>query len=147
MKPGDAEALRLAVGLLEQRLRQLPAAGLRGSELFVLATVEALGVDAFPTAIGDRLAMKRSNVSTVVTDLRRRGFLEGDADGSDGRRRPVALTDRGRQVLHARDAAPRYRLPVVGDSLEHEGWRLTVAEVEERRVTQVHLHPCSGHNG
>lgn len=39
------------------------------------------------------------------------------------------------------------RLPVVGDSLEHEGWRLTVAEVEERRVTQVHLHPCSGHNG
>ena len=47
MKPGDAEALRLAVGLLEQRLRQLPAAGLRGSELFVLATVEALGYRAF----------------------------------------------------------------------------------------------------
>lgn len=39
------------------------------------------------------------------------------------------------------------RLPVVGDSLEHEGWRLTVAEVEERRVTQVHLRPCVGHNG
>jgi CBS domain containing-hemolysin-like protein len=38
------------------------------------------------------------------------------------------------------------RLPVVGDSLEHEGWRLTVAEVEERRVTQVHLRPA-GHNG
>lgn len=105
MKPGDAEALRLAVGLLEQRLQQLPAAGLRGSELFVLATVEALGVDAFPTAIGDRLAMKRSNVSVAVADLRRRGFLQGDADGSDGRRRPVALTDRGREVLHARDAA------------------------------------------
>jgi CBS domain containing-hemolysin-like protein len=33
------------------------------------------------------------------------------------------------------------RLPVVGDSLEHEGWRLTVAAVEERRVTQVHLVP------
>ncbi|MDR8371273.1 TerC family protein [Pseudomonas lactis] len=38
------------------------------------------------------------------------------------------------------------RLPVVGDSLEHEGWRLTVAEVEERRVTQVHLRPGVGHN-
>lgn len=104
MKPGDAEALRLAVGLLEERLRQLPAAGLRGSELFVLATVEALGQDAFPTAIGDRLDMKRSNVSAVVTDLRRRGFLADDSDGSDGRRRPVALTDRGRAALHARDA-------------------------------------------
>ncbi|MBS4100766.1 MarR family winged helix-turn-helix transcriptional regulator [Tsukamurella paurometabola] len=105
MKPGDAEALRLAVGLLEQRLRQLPAAGLRGSELFVLATVEALGADAFPTAIGDRLAMRRSNVSAAVADLRRRGFLQDDADGSDARRRPVALTARGREVLHARDAA------------------------------------------
>ncbi|MFA7943259.1 transporter associated domain-containing protein [Pseudomonas brenneri] len=35
------------------------------------------------------------------------------------------------------------RLPVVGDSLEHEGWRLTVAAVEERRVTQVLLTPVS----
>ena len=31
------------------------------------------------------------------------------------------------------------RLPVVGDSLVHEGWRLTVAAVEERRVTQVFM--------
>jgi CBS domain containing-hemolysin-like protein len=38
------------------------------------------------------------------------------------------------------------RLPVVGDSLEHEGWRLTVAAVEERRVTQVLLHPCGVHS-
>ena len=105
MKPGDAEALRLAVGLLEERLRRLPAAGLRGSELFVLATVEALGPDAFPTAIGDRLDMKRSNVSVAIADLRRRGFLQGDADGSDGRRRPAVLTDRGVAALHARDAA------------------------------------------
>jgi CBS domain containing-hemolysin-like protein len=29
------------------------------------------------------------------------------------------------------------RLPMVGDSLAYEGWRLTVAAVEERRVTQV----------
>ena len=38
------------------------------------------------------------------------------------------------------------RLPVVGDSLEHEGWRLTVAAVEERRVTQVLLHPGEAHS-
>ena len=31
------------------------------------------------------------------------------------------------------------RLPVVGDSLVHEGWRLSVAAVEERRVTQVSM--------
>lgn len=103
MKIGDAEALRLAVGLLEERLRQLPAAGLRGSELFVLATVESLGVDAFPTAIGDRLDMRRSNVSLAVSALRRRGLLQDDQDGADGRRRPVALTDAGREALHARD--------------------------------------------
>ena len=35
------------------------------------------------------------------------------------------------------------RLPVVGDSLEYEGWRLTVAAVEERRVTQVLLMPVT----
>ena len=38
------------------------------------------------------------------------------------------------------------RLPMVGDSLEHAGWRLTVATVEERRVTQVLLRPCDGHS-
>ncbi len=38
------------------------------------------------------------------------------------------------------------RLPVVGDSLEHEGWRLTVAAVEERRVTQVVMQPCPSHS-
>ncbi|USX02824.1 TerC family protein [Pseudomonas proteolytica] len=35
------------------------------------------------------------------------------------------------------------RLPVVGDSLEYAGWRLTVAAVEERRVTQVLLTPVA----
>lgn len=114
MKVGDAEALRLAVGLLEDRLRQLPAAGLRGTELFVLATVEALGPDAFPTAIGDRLDMKRSNVSALVTGLRRRGLLQSEADGADGRRRPVALTARGRTALHARDAAQDEWLTDIG---------------------------------
>lgn len=128
MKPGDAEALRLAVGLLEQRLRQLPAAGLRGSELFVLAAVEALGAAAFPTAIGDRLDMKRSNVSTVVADLRRRGFIVSDADGADGRRRPVALTDRGRTALHARDAAQDEWLVHAG------GEHLTADEAEALRT-------------
>ncbi|GAA1077696.1 MarR family winged helix-turn-helix transcriptional regulator [Tsukamurella spumae] len=127
MKPGDAEALRLAVGLLEERLRRLPAAGLRGSELFVLTTVEALGPAAFPTAIGDRLDMKRSNVSAAIAGLRRRGFLQGDADGSDGRRRPVALTDRGRAVLHARDAAQDAWLVDAG------GTHLTADEVAQLR--------------
>lgn len=114
MKLGDAEALRLAMGLLEERLRRLPVAGLRGSELFVLATVEALGPDAFPTAISDRLEMKRSNVSAVVTSLRRRGLLDDDSDGADGRRRPVALTERGRAALHARDTAQDEWLTDIG---------------------------------
>ncbi|AIG01598.1 integral membrane protein, TerC family/CBS domain/transport associated domain protein [Pseudomonas fluorescens] len=35
------------------------------------------------------------------------------------------------------------RLPMVGDSLEHAGWQLTVAAVEERRVTQVLLTPVA----
>lgn len=35
------------------------------------------------------------------------------------------------------------RLPRVGDSLEHEGWHLRVAAVEERRVTQVLLIPTA----
>ncbi|MDP0397242.1 MarR family winged helix-turn-helix transcriptional regulator [Tsukamurella strandjordii] len=105
MKLGDAEALRLAVGLLEERFRQLPAAGLRGAELFVLSTVEALGPDAFPTAIGDRLGMRRSNVSAAIKDLERRGLVEhvDEADGADGRRRPVRPTDRGHAALHAQE--------------------------------------------
>ncbi|ADG78893.1 Transcriptional regulator, MarR family OS=Tsukamurella paurometabola (strain ATCC 8368 / DSM/ CCUG 35730 / CIP 100753 / JCM 10117 / KCTC 9821 / NBRC 16120/ NCIMB 702349 / NCTC 13040) OX=521096 GN=Tpau_2286 PE=4 SV=1 [Tsukamurella paurometabola] len=105
MRLGDAEALRLAVGMLEERLRRLPAAGLRGAELFVLATVETLGPDAFPTAIGDRLGMRRSNVSATIKDLERRGYLEhvGEGDEADGRRRPVRPTDRGYEALHAQE--------------------------------------------
>ncbi|GAB3135116.1 hypothetical protein GCM10027289_28220 [Tsukamurella serpentis] len=114
MRPGDAEALRLAVGLLSERLRRLPAAGLRGGELFVLGTVEALGAEAFPTAIGERLQMKRSNVSAALADLRRLGYIVDDNDLVDGRRRPVALTERGRDALHARDAAADQWLIVTG---------------------------------
>ncbi|WNW10536.1 TerC family protein [Pseudomonas sp. DTU_2021_1001937_2_SI_NGA_ILE_001] len=33
------------------------------------------------------------------------------------------------------------RLPVIGDSLEHQGWKLQVTAVEERRVTRVLLQP------
>ncbi|BDH57617.1 MarR family winged helix-turn-helix transcriptional regulator [Tsukamurella sp. PLM1] len=94
----------------------------------MLAAVEALGAAAFPTAIGDRLDMKRSNVSTVVADLRRRGFIVSDADGADGRRRPVALTDRGRTALHARDAAQDEWLVHAG------GEHLTADEAEALRT-------------
>ena len=30
-------------------------------------------------------------------------------------------------------------LPVKGDAIEHDNWRLTVTNVQERRVTQVHM--------
>src|SRR5690606_22225962 len=33
------------------------------------------------------------------------------------------------------------RLPVIGDQLEHAGWRLTVTEVKDRRVSKVLLVP------
>jgi CBS domain containing-hemolysin-like protein len=36
------------------------------------------------------------------------------------------------------------RLPMIGDSHEWEGWRLTVMAVEERRVTRVLLAPVGG---
>lgn len=31
------------------------------------------------------------------------------------------------------------RLPVIGDNLERDGWRISVVSVEERRVTRVLL--------
>lgn len=37
------------------------------------------------------------------------------------------------------------RLPVVGDALEVEGWRLQVIEVKERRVNRLLLEPPPGH--
>jgi CBS domain containing-hemolysin-like protein len=36
------------------------------------------------------------------------------------------------------------RLPMIGDSHEWEGWRLTVMSVEERRVTRVSLVRLGG---
>ncbi|WP_165670058.1 TerC family protein [Metapseudomonas otitidis] len=39
------------------------------------------------------------------------------------------------------------RLPVVGDELEVEGWRLEVIEVKERRVNRLLLEPPAGHRG
>jgi CBS domain containing-hemolysin-like protein len=36
------------------------------------------------------------------------------------------------------------RLPMIGDSHEWEGWRMTVMAVEERRVTRVFLTRVGG---
>jgi CBS domain containing-hemolysin-like protein len=36
------------------------------------------------------------------------------------------------------------RLPMIGDSHEWEGWRMTVLKVEERRVTRVFLARVGG---
>jgi len=36
------------------------------------------------------------------------------------------------------------RLPMIGDSHEWQGWRMTVLKVEERRVTRVFLARVDG---
>ncbi|MFB9238433.1 MarR family winged helix-turn-helix transcriptional regulator [Plantactinospora siamensis] len=98
--------LRLAVGRLSRRLRQMVAAqqdhdGISFIETAVLTRLERDGPSS-PGALAGSERVTSQAIAGVVTQLEGRGLVRRSPDPTDGRRVIVAITDTGRSALNDR---------------------------------------------
>jgi DNA-binding MarR family transcriptional regulator len=103
-----AQDLRLAIGRVARRLRQLYATERDGAanfiELGILVRLQREG----PTSPGTLAAgegVTSQAIAGVVRELERRALVERTGDQADRRRVAVAITDAGRELLTSREHA------------------------------------------
>jgi DNA-binding MarR family transcriptional regulator len=97
---GEALAadLRLAVGRLARKLRQVQLGGLSSSQVSALASVERLG----PVRLGDLAAAEGvtgPTLTKIVAHLETIGLVTRAADEADRRAARITLTAEGRERL------------------------------------------------
>jgi DNA-binding MarR family transcriptional regulator len=100
-----AGALRVSIGLLLRRMRQVPAEG----ELTLPETSALARLDRGGPATSSELAkleqISPQSMGATLAALEARGHVERHPDPADGRRAVLSVTDAGRQVLRdKRDA-------------------------------------------
>lgn len=99
-----ANAVRLAVGLLNRRVRDEWISGASPSETIVLSRLDRNG----PETIADlarREGVTPQAMGATVSALESRGLLTRAADPDDGRRALLSPTESGRALIHdARNA-------------------------------------------
>ena len=94
-----AAALRVSIGLLVRRLRQVPAAGeLTMPETSALARLDR-GGPATSGALAKQEQISPQSMGATLAALEARGLVERGPDPDDGRRVVLTITDAGRQVL------------------------------------------------
>jgi DNA-binding MarR family transcriptional regulator len=97
-----ADALRVSVGLLVRRLRQVQVDGeLTLPETSALARLDR-GGPSTSSALAKLEQISPQSMGATLAALEARGLLERRADPDDGRRIVLALTDAGRRVLRDR---------------------------------------------
>jgi DNA-binding MarR family transcriptional regulator len=108
---GDlAGALRVSVGLLVRRLRQVQAEGdLTMPETSALARLDR-GGPTTATALARLEQISPQSMGATLGALEARGLVERRPDPGDGRRAVVSATEAGLQVLHNRRTAKTERL-------------------------------------
>jgi DNA-binding MarR family transcriptional regulator len=97
---GEALAadLRLAVGRLARKLRQVQLGGLSSSQVSALASIERLG----PVRLGDLAAAEGvtgPTLTKIVAHLETIGLVTRAADEADRRAARITLTAEGRERL------------------------------------------------
>jgi DNA-binding MarR family transcriptional regulator len=97
---GDvAAALRVSIGLLLRRLRQVPAEGeLTLPESSALARLDRGGPTS-ATALARREQISPQSMGATLSTLEERGLVERRPDPGDGRRAVISLTRAGLQAL------------------------------------------------
>src|ERR1700735_4234476 len=105
-----AGALRVSVGLLVRRLRQVQAEGdLTMPETSALARLDR-GGPTTATALARLEQISPQSMGATLGALARRGLGARRPDPGDGRRAVVSATEAGLQLLHDRRAAKTERL-------------------------------------
>ena len=97
---GDvAAALRVSIGLLLRRLRQVPAEGeLTLPESSALARLDR-GGPTTATALARLEQISPQSMGATLSALQERGLVERRPDPGDGRRAVISLTGAGLQAL------------------------------------------------
>src|SRR4051794_30992191 len=110
-----ARDLRISIGRVARRLRQLSTQAAGGDLLFlelaVLSRLERHG-PAAPTALAGNERVTAQAIGPIVTSLLQRGLVSRTPDPRDGRKVVVALTDAGRKSLGEQESGVVDRLTV-----------------------------------
>ncbi|MDR8411653.1 MarR family transcriptional regulator [Nonomuraea sp. 3-1Str] len=118
-----AKDLRIAVGRLARRIRQLYTNGadddVSFSELAVLARLDREGaLTSARLAALERITAQA--IGTILGGLHRRGLVARDPDPEDGRRVISSITGKGQAALVSRDLVITERLAAAVDTLTPE---------------------------
>jgi DNA-binding MarR family transcriptional regulator len=103
-----AQDLRVAIGRVARRLRQLYATERESAasfiELGILVHLEREG-PASPSTLAAREGVTSQAIAGTVRELERRALVERTSGQTDRRRVAVAITDTGRELLMSREHA------------------------------------------
>jgi DNA-binding MarR family transcriptional regulator len=100
-----AEVLRLSIGLLLRRMRQVPADGeLTLPESSALARLDR-GGPATASALAKLEQIRPQSMGATLGGLEQRGLVERHPDPADGRRIVLSATEAGRQAVRNRRSA------------------------------------------
>ena len=103
-----AQDLRVAIGRVARRLRQLYATERESAasfiELGILVHLQREG-PASPTTLAAGEGVTSQAIAGVVRELERRALVERTGGQADRRRVAVAITDAGRELLISRENA------------------------------------------
>jgi DNA-binding MarR family transcriptional regulator len=97
-----AAALRVSIGLLVRRLRQVSVdGGLTLSETSALARLDR-GGPTTPGVLAKQEQISPQSMGATLAALEARGLIERRPDPGDGRRVVMSMTDAGRELLRSR---------------------------------------------
>ena len=100
-----ARAIRVGVGLLRRRMRQVPVTGdLTLPESAALARLDR-GGPATSSELARIEQISPQSMGATIAGLQARGLVERRADPVDRRRVVLSLTDAGREVLGSKRSA------------------------------------------
>jgi DNA-binding MarR family transcriptional regulator len=97
-----AAALRVSIGLLVRRMRQIPVEGeLTLSETSALARLDR-GGPTTPGALAKQEQISPQSMGATLAALEARGLIERAVDPDDGRRAVMSITAAGLSLLRSR---------------------------------------------
>jgi DNA-binding MarR family transcriptional regulator len=97
-----AAALRVSIGLLVRRMRQIPVEGeLTLSETSALARLDR-GGPTTPSALAKQEQISPQSMGATLAALEARGLIGRAPDPDDGRRAVMSITDAGLALLRSR---------------------------------------------
>jgi len=130
-----AAALRVSIGLLLRRMRQVRVEGeLTVPETSALARLDRSG-PATSSALAKLDQISPQSMGATLSALEARGLVERRPDARDGRRVVLSVTEAGRQVLRdKRDARTAQLAQALAAGFTHDELRqlMTAAPLLER---------------